>query len=67
LEEMNVEIHFVKENAIILKTSRSTDKLIHGIKVLFAKNTTDNLSEETRKGMLEKARSRIYPNYAPVG
>ena len=32
-----------------------------------AKNVIDNLSEETRKGMLEKARSGIYPSFAPVG
>ncbi len=28
---------------------------MHGIKVLMAKNYIDNLSEETRKGMTEKA------------
>jgi DNA invertase Pin-like site-specific DNA recombinase len=32
-----------------------------------AKHYIDNLSEETRKGMLEKARSGIYPSYAPIG
>jgi len=35
--------------------------------VLMAKNFIDNLSEETRKGMLEKARSGLYPSCAPVG
>jgi DNA invertase Pin-like site-specific DNA recombinase len=67
LDELDVEIHFVKENSIISQNSRSSEKLIHGIKVLFAKNTIDNLSEETKKGMLEKARSGIYPSYARVG
>jgi site-specific DNA recombinase len=66
LDELDVEIHFVKENQIVSKNSRSSEKLIHGIKVLFAKNTIDKLSEETRKGM-PKARSGIYPSYAPVG
>jgi hypothetical protein len=28
---------------------------MHGVKVLMAKNYIDNLSEETRKGMTEKA------------
>lgn len=37
------------------------------MKVLMAKNFIDNLSEETKKGMLEKARAGIYPSYAPVG
>jgi site-specific DNA recombinase len=40
---------------------------MHGIKVLMAKNYIDNLSEETRKGMLEKARQGIWPSFAPLG
>ena len=47
--------------------SRSSEKFIHGIKVLMAKNYIDNLSEETRKGMLEKAEQGIYPSFAPLG
>jgi hypothetical protein len=37
------------------------------MKVLMAKNFIDNLSEETQKGMLEKARSGLYPSCAPIG
>jgi DNA invertase Pin-like site-specific DNA recombinase len=40
---------------------------MHGIKVLMAKNYIDNLSEETRKGMLEKAEQGIWPSFAPLG
>jgi len=32
-----------------------------------AKNFIDNLSEETRKGMVEKASQGIWPSYAPIG
>jgi site-specific DNA recombinase len=32
-----------------------------------AKNYIDNLSEETKKGMLEKAEQGIYPSFAPLG
>ena len=32
-----------------------------------AKNFIDNLSEETRKGMMEKASQGIWPSYAPIG
>jgi site-specific DNA recombinase len=32
-----------------------------------AKNYIGNLSEETRKGMLEKAEQGIYPSFAPLG
>ena len=42
-------------------------RFVHGIKVLMAKNYIDNLSEETRKGMTEKAEQGIWPSYAPFG
>ncbi len=67
LEELEVEIHLVKENEIIGKDSRSHAKFIHGIKLLMAKNYIDNLSEESRKGMLEKAEQGDYPSRAPLG
>jgi len=67
LEELGVEIHLVKEGEVISKDSRSHQKFIHGIKVLMAKNYIDNLSEETRKGLTEKAEQGIYPSYAPLG
>ncbi len=67
LDEMKLKIHLVKENVVISEDSRSSEKFIHGIKVLMAKNYIDNLSEETRKGMLEKAEQGIFPSYAPLG
>jgi site-specific DNA recombinase len=67
LDELDLEIHFVKENVTLSQVSRSSDKFMHGIKVLMAKNYIDNLSEETKKGMLEKAEQGIYPSFAPLG
>ncbi|MFC1807974.1 recombinase family protein [Candidatus Omnitrophota bacterium] len=67
IDELNRTIHLVKENEILNKDSRSHQKFIHGIKVLMAKNYIDNLSEETRKGMLEKAEQGYYPSFAPFG
>jgi site-specific DNA recombinase len=67
LEELDVEVHFVKEGEILSKDSRSHVKFIHGIKVLMAKNYIDNLSEEVKKGQLEKARKGHYPLVAPYG
>ena len=68
LDEMDgLEIHLVKEGTILSDDSRSSEKFIHGIKVLMAKNYIDNLSEETKKGMLEKARQGIWPSRAPLG
>ncbi len=67
LDELELEIHFVKENVTLSQESRSSEKFMHGIKVLMAKNYIDNLSEETKKGMVEKAEQGIYPSFAPLG
>lgn len=66
-EDLGVELHFVKEGQIISRTSRSSEKFVHGIKVLMAKNYVDNLSEEVRKGLLRKAEEGLYPTHAPIG
>lgn len=67
IDDLDVEIHFVKEGTVLSPESRSSEKFMHGIKVLMAKNYIDNLSEETRKGMLEKAEQGIWPSCAPLG
>jgi DNA invertase Pin-like site-specific DNA recombinase len=67
VDELGVEVHLVKENEIISRDSRSSEQFVHGIKVLMARNYSLNLGEETIKGMIEKARTGIYPSYAPVG
>ena len=65
--ELDVEVHLVKENVVLSENSVSSEKFLHGIKVLVAKNYSDNLSEEARKGMLEKARQGHWPTRAPHG
>ena len=67
LEDLQVAMHFVKENTILSPESRSADKLMHNIRVAMAKNYTDNLSEEVRKGLREKAEQGHWPSVAPVG
>ena len=67
LDELGVEVHLVKEGVVLSEVSVSSEKFVHGIKVLMAKNYIDNLSEETRKGMLEKARQGLWPSRAPLG
>ncbi len=67
VDELDLAIHFVKENVILSQSSRSSEKFMHGIKVLMAKNYIDNLSEETKKGMIEKAEQGLYPSFAPLG
>ena len=67
IDELNAEIHLVKEGISLSRESRSSEKFMHGIKVLMAKNYIDNLSEEVRKGMLEKAEQGLWPSAAPFG
>ena len=67
LDELGVEVHLVKEGVVLSDESVSSEKFVHGIKVLVAKNFLDNLSEETSKGMLEKARQGLWPSCAPLG
>jgi DNA invertase Pin-like site-specific DNA recombinase len=67
IDELGIDLHFVKENVILSKDSRSHEKFMHGIKVLMAKNYIDNLSEEVRKGLHQKAREGMWPTVAPLG
>jgi hypothetical protein len=60
-------MHFAKEGVVLSRESRSSEKFMHGIKVLMAKNYIDNLSEEARKGMQEKAEQGIWPTKTPLG
>ena len=67
LDEFEVELHLVKEGTVISRDSRSSEKFVHAIKVVMAKNYIDNLSEEARKGMAEKAQQGFWPTSAPMG
>ena len=67
LDELDVEMHLVKERIVLSQQSVSSEEFVHGIKVLVAKNCIDNLSEETRKGQMEKARQGHWPARAPLG
>jgi site-specific DNA recombinase len=69
LEELDLEIHLVKEGQIISKDAKSQAKLIHGINLVLvlARNYSENLQEEVKKGMREKASQGGYPGHAPFG
>lgn len=67
LEELDLEVHLVKEGQVISKDSKSQAKLIHGINLVLAKNYSENLREEVKKGMREKASQGIYPGHAKFG
>ncbi len=67
VEDLDIETHFVKDNQIISKDSKSQAKFVHGINLVVAKNYTDNLCEELNKGMREKAAQGGFPGHAPFG
>ena len=67
IDELKIDIHFVKEATVLSPESHSSQKFMNGIKVLMAKQYIDNLSEETRKGLQEKAEQGIWPLRAPLG
>lgn len=63
----NRQVHLVKDSLTMYKHSRSQDKLNWGVKVLFAKNYTDNLREEVYKGRQEKLAQGWLPGTPPYG
>src|ERR1019366_86849 len=67
LEELDIEIHFVKEGQVLSKNSKSQVKLMHDIRLAIARNYSENLREEVKKGMSEKASQGTYPGRAPFG
>ena len=67
VDEIQVSLHFPKESVVLSHNSTSHEKFMHGIKVLMAKNYIDNLSEEVKKGLREKAEQGHFPGVAHVG
>lgn len=67
LEDLDIEIHFVKEGQIICRESKSQAFLIYGFNLVLARHYSNNLREEVMKGMREKAAQGIFPGYAPFG
>jgi DNA invertase Pin-like site-specific DNA recombinase len=66
IDELDAEIHLVKENVGLSPESRSHEKFMHGIKVLMAKNYVENLGEETKKGIRRRRSSRALRNAPAV-
>lgn len=67
IEDLDVEVHFVKEGQVISKDSKSQAVLIYGFNIVLARHYSNNLREEVKKGMREKALQGIYPGHAPFG
>lgn len=67
MTDNGIKIHTVKDGKTYNSRSTSTEKFMFGIQGLMAKQVVDNLSEEVRKGMHEKAAQGFYPSRAPFG
>ncbi len=67
VEDLGVEVHFAKEGQVLSPESKSQTKFMHSIHVAVAKNYSDNLREEVKKGMAEKVAQGGYPHKAPFG
>ncbi len=61
INEQGLSIILVKDNIVLSRDSKSNDKFMFGIQALMAKNYIDNLSEEVKKGQLEKAKNGKLP------
>ena len=61
------QIHLVKDSLILHQKSKSQEKLNWGIRILFAKNYIDNLSEEIKKGYQEKLAQGWLPRKPLMG
>lgn len=66
-EDAERQVHFVKENFVLSKDSKSTEKFIWNIKVSVAQYYIDNLKEEVRKGQREKIEQGWTPGKATLG
>ncbi len=61
------QIHFVKENTILRKDSLSHEKLMWNMKVVMAQFYIDNLTEEVKKGQMQKILEGWSPATPPLG
>jgi site-specific DNA recombinase len=67
LKRLGLSIHFVKEGTILHPSAHSSVRLFTGMRVLMAEHYVENLSEEVKKGMHEKAAEGGWPTWAPLG
>jgi site-specific DNA recombinase len=67
LKRLGLTIHFVKEGTVLHPQAHSSVRLFTGMRVLMAEHYVENLSEEVKKGMHEKAAEGGWPTWAPLG
>ncbi len=65
--DVDRQIHFVKQNLVIHKNAKSDEKFRWDIEIVLAKKYIANLSEEVRKGQKEKLAQGWLPTTPPIG
>ena len=63
----DINIHLVKDNAILNKSSMPDDFFMFTIQSAMSARYSRNLSNEVKKGMREKAEQGYWPNKPPYG
>lgn len=66
-EDADRQIHFIKQNLVVHKEAGSHVMFQWDIYLSLARQYSHNLSEETKKGLLEKAQSGWYPGNKKLG
>lgn len=64
-EDEGRQVHFVKQSLVIAKNAKSHEKFQWDIHVVLARNYIRNLSEEVKKGHLEKLKQGWLPLFRP--
>ena len=68
VQELELEFHLVKEGQVLRRESKSQDRLLQRMFLLFLdRHYIQNLQENMLKGQIEKASRGIYPSMAPFG
>jgi len=68
IDDLDIEVHFVKDSRVIGKNSKSSVKFVNDIETAQARYYSNNLSEEVHKGLDQKARQGKYPGGpVPIG
>lgn len=66
-EDPERQVHFVKQSLVLHANSKSYEKFQWDIYVVLARQYSNNLSEETKKGLQEKFEQGEFPGWAPLG
>ncbi len=66
-EDLDRQVHFVKESFIVSKNTPAHENLVWDMKVAIARFYANNLSEEVKKGQKEKLSQGELPSMSKIG